>query len=373
VTVATGKGQAQQMDTDNTTALGSAPAPLRGDPLGRLGLIDIGTNSVLMTIAETDAGRVRVIRELHAQPRLGQGSGATGVLGDEPMARTVATLEGYLRDGTAAGVTRFAVVATAAVREARNGSDFTARVKAATGLDVRIIPGAEEAALTFLASAVEFRDRATVPVGAVGDSSGLPRLSVVDVGGGSTEFICAPVDLERAGGLYEGGALNPSAVEGVSIKLGCVRLHEALLTSDPVTADQVTATRARIREMLATLPPSLVARLRAHPVVGCAGTLTSLKAVELRLAKFDAAAVHGTLLARDEIERQIRELYVPMTIAERKVAVAGLGPERADVALSGALVCAGILEFLRHDAFIVSDKGLRYGLLLDASGVLKRG
>jgi exopolyphosphatase / guanosine-5'-triphosphate,3'-diphosphate pyrophosphatase len=224
-------------------------------------------------------------------------------------------------------------VGTSALRDADNSAEVLSRFKQQLGLDVRIISGDEEAALSFLAV-----------------QRGLPlngrELLVVDVGGGSTEFI-------------RGSEAGIS--QAVSINIGSVRLTEQFLHSDPVPKEECEAMRLVIERELALLPYQWLKDGSILNLVGIAGTFTTLAAVEKRLARYAHGEVHGSRLTLSEVRRQVA-LYQGKTIAERK-AIDGLEPKRADVILAGATLIERIMVFFHLQQAIVSDHGVRYGLL----------
>ncbi len=308
-------------------------------------VIDIGTNSVLMTVAardEVEPSGFRVIAEYYEQPRLGRGVDASRALSDESMQRTLVVLRRYLEEAQRHGASHVVAAATAAVRDAANREVFLARARDEVGLCIDVISGDHEAALIFSAATGDFAN-----------ASPDHRLATIDVGGGSTEFIAGRLDPAT-------GAV--SSLDKVSLALGCVRMTERHVFSDPVNAGDYAALVDAVREVLSAVPESIAEGLRTLPLVGCSGTLTSLKAVELELEPYDAKVVHGSRLTLDEIDRQIAAYWLPLTLAE-KARVRGLGAPRADVALTGAVICAEALRYFGRDAFIVSDRGLRYGLL----------
>mgnify|MGYP001313575915 CR=1 FL=1 len=197
---------------------------------------------------------------------------------------------------------------------------------------IRVISGEEEAAYSFLAV-----QRGLSLMG---------ELLVIDIGGGSTEFI-------------RGDAMGCS--QAASVNVGSVRLTERFFHSDTVQAEEVAALNEAVDRELAPLGEKFLCADQTLTLVGIAGTFTTLTAVEKQLAHYNHAAVHGSQLSLAEVRRQIR-LYQGKTIAERK-RMAGLEAKRADVILAGACLIERIVNLLRADSVIVSDQGVRYGLL----------
>ena len=300
----------------------------------RLAFIDIGTNTILCLIAELkNDGSFDVLDDLAEITRLGQGVHQTRTINPEGEERSFKVLERYLERCKGLNVEEIIAVGTSALRDARNSAAVCARFKEQLGLDVRVISGDEEAAYSFLAV-----------------QQGLPlkqqELLVIDVGGGSTEFI-------------RGNEAGVS--QAVSINIGSVRLTEQFLHSDPVQEEECEKMMAAIEKALAQLPRSWLKDSSILTLIGIAGTCTTLAAVEKKLTNYSHGEVHGGLLTLDEVRRQI-ELFQSKPIEERK-AIPGLEPKRADVILAGACLIEKIMALFRSERIIVSDHGVRYGLL----------
>ena len=284
----------------------------------RLAAIDVGTNSVLLTIVD---GELRPLLERATITRLGRGVDATRRLSPEAIERTLACLERYAAE--CAGVDELLAVGTSALRDAAGADQFLARAEQALGVPLRVISGGEEASLTY--------DGALSGVAAQG------RVLVFDVGGGSTEVI-----VERS---------------GTSLDIGSVRLFERHAPEDPPAPTDLEALRTEIRQALETLPPLG----RIDTVVGVAGTVTTLKAIELRLDPYDVTRVHGSRLTRGVVRQLITQLAA-LPIAQRSE-LPGLEAGRADVILVGALIVDEMLDFTGKSELLVSDRGVRWGLL----------
>jgi exopolyphosphatase/guanosine-5'-triphosphate,3'-diphosphate pyrophosphatase len=308
----------------------------------RSAFIDIGTNTILCLIAEIrDTGRFRVLDDLAEIAGLGKGVDQTGLISAEGEQRALAVLERYLDHCKNLGVEEVSAVGTSALRDARNSAEVRARYRAKFDLEIRVISGDEEAAYSFLA---------------VERGLGLAgrELLVVDVGGGSTEFIRG----------------NAAGVLGaVSIDVGSVRLTERYLHSDPVQSPEVERMYAAIDDALHGLQSSGIREQGPLTLVGIAGTFTTLSAMEKQLIRYSHGEVHGSRLTLDQVRRQIRTLQ-QKSIAERQRLV-GLEAKRADVIFAGACLVESILTRFEADAVIVSDQGVRYGLLHEAAKALK--
>jgi exopolyphosphatase/guanosine-5'-triphosphate,3'-diphosphate pyrophosphatase len=265
--------------------------------------------------------------------RLGQGQAPGGPLAEVPMARTVAVVRDYVTAAERHGAAQVRIVATSAVREAPNGAAFVERVRRVTGRAVEILSGDDEARLSLL-----------------GVSAGLPSVGgaflLFDIGGGSTEFALA-----HAG--------RPTA--RVSLRLGVVSLAERFMDAGPVDpAGYQEMAREVAGRLAAELPPAIVAA-RAPILVGTAGTVTTLAALDLELLAYDARRVHGHVLTREAVDRQRARLSA-LTLAER-AALPSLERGRADVLIPGIAICLAAMDRLGFTSLVVSDHGLREGIL----------
>jgi exopolyphosphatase/guanosine-5'-triphosphate,3'-diphosphate pyrophosphatase len=302
----------------------------------RLATIDLGTNTVRLLVADvTDPGRWRVVDADQRVTRLGEGLAASGRLGEVPAQRTAAAVTEYVGRARRAGVERLQIVATSAVREAANGRDFVAALERATGERVTVVSGEEEAALT-LAGVL-----AGVGAGPPGGAT-----LVFDIGGGSTEFI-----------LARGGR----AVAAVSLRLGVVDLTERHPFPGPVAADRYRALHAEIAARLAAEVPAAIRTAAVDRLVGTAGTATTLAALDLGLTAYDPARVQGHVLTRGAVEAQLARLGA-LTVVER-AALPCLERGRADLIVPGTAIVLATLDLVRRDRLVVSDWGLREGIL----------
>lgn len=304
--------------------------------------IDIGTNTILLLVAEVASdGSFRVLDGHAAIARLGQGVDQSRRIGVEGQARSLKILQDYRRRCQELGVNEFVAVGTSVLRDAVNADEFKTRLKAELDIELRVLSGEEEAGYSFLA---------------VQRGLGLQHgeVLVVDVGGGSTELIWGK---------------EAELVCAVSLDLGSVRLTERFLRSDPARDEEIGPLVAAIdRE----LNPVLGAWGVKTPdtMVGIAGTFTTLAAIEKGLRRYSHSEVHGCRLSRAEVGRQIA-LFKSKTIAERKK-IPGLEPERADVILAGALIIDRVVTLVQVDHVVVSDQGIRYGLLYERLDALQR-
>lgn len=299
----------------------------------RVAAIDIGTNSVLLVIAEQTADGVRPVLERATITRLGQGVDRTRQLAPAARQRTLDCLSRYADDMAHAGVDVFDVVGTSAMRDASGGDQFQSDAGRILGRVPRVIAGSEEARLTF-----------------VGSLSGLDvdgSVIVFDVGGGSTEIIV---------GNSAGGTL-PRVERERSLDIGSVRLFERHVASDPPGPAELERARTDIADALGDAPEPPPG---AH-LIGVAGTVTTLAAIEQQLEEYDAALVHGAALSRSSVDALAARLAA-LPLASRKM-LPGLEPERADVIVTGALIVSEVMRWASADTLTVSDRGVRWGLV----------
>ena len=298
----------------------------------RVGAIDIGTNTVLLLVAERDdAGELRPVREEATITRLGEGVDVTHKLSAAAITRTTDCLARYAEMVREQGVARVGVVGTSAMRDAGGGDEVRAKVRDLFGVEARTISGEEEARLTF-----------------AGGVSGLGTKSarVFDIGGGSTEIVVGTEGRIAASHSFD---------------VGSVRLTERHVRSDPPGPAELEAIRDGARAAFATTPHIWdEARAISSAPIGIAGTVTTLAAVALGLVPYDGARVHGHEMTKDDIERVTQRLAA-LPLAERRN-VPGLEPKRADVIVAGGILVLAVLEALGATALRVSDRGVRWGL-----------
>jgi exopolyphosphatase/guanosine-5'-triphosphate,3'-diphosphate pyrophosphatase len=319
----------------------------------RIGVVDIGTNSTRLLIAEVEDGAIDEFDRRSEVTRLGQGVDASGHLAPEAMDRVFATLAAYRDALDAASVPADARVAvlTSATRDAANGLDFTRRVRDDYGLEARTIAGEEEAQLTFR-GATHGRD----------PHDATPLL-VFDIGGGSTELIVG-----AAGG---DGAADPGATSGdesggvrfhVSLQAGVVRQTERHLHRDPPSPHELQRLADEVRATIESGVPDAVRR-GARSAVGVAGTATSLAAIDQELDPYDPRRVHGYVLELAEVELLLARL-AQMPLAQRR-AVRGLHPDRAPTIVAGAAIVLEVLRAFGLDRTEVSEHDLLHGVALE--------
>ena len=294
----------------------------------RLAAIDVGSNTILLTVAEHDpeAGLV-IVEEAEDQPRLGAGLSASGRLSEEAILRALRTLTSMRDTYRRHGVQRVAAVATAAVREAGNGAEFVERARA-LDIPLRIISPETEAALSYRSAAYHF--------------PGGGRQLVADIGGGSLELI---------------GAMNGHVSLSRSLPLGAVRLTELGLPLEQL--------REHIRRALSEAVQ--LTEWTGSTVIGSGGTFATLASIVLARRGPAGRPVHGTTVSAEEVEQLHLELAG--LSPEQRRQVAGLKPERADIIVAGLAVVAELLRAVESSGVTVSGFGLRDGLLLEMVGL----
>jgi exopolyphosphatase/guanosine-5'-triphosphate,3'-diphosphate pyrophosphatase len=301
----------------------------------KVAAIDIGTNSVLLVIAAVEPEGPRPLLERATITRMGEGVDKTRRLAPAAVERNLQCLRAYAEDLRAHGSPRLDVVGTSALRDAEGARDFLDEAERILGVRPRVIAGDEEARLTF--------------DGALSGLALTGKLLVFDIGGGSTELIAG-----RA------GSAPPES--RVSLDIGSVRLFERHVHHDPPLPEELASIEADIARQLATAEP--LTRIHGdEPVtlVGVAGTVTTLKALELGLDDYDSARVHGAVLTLSAVE-SLCTMLSSMTLAERQ-RLPGLQPKRADVIVAGALIVRDLLRSASASQTTVSDRGVRFGLL----------
>jgi exopolyphosphatase/guanosine-5'-triphosphate,3'-diphosphate pyrophosphatase len=299
----------------------------------RVGAIDCGTNSIRLLVADVDAaaGTLRDVERVMQVVRLGEGVDRTGRLSDAALERTFAATQEYARTCERLGVERVRFVATSASRDAENRDVFVSGVRDRIGVVPEVVPGSEEAALSFTGATRELlADGLTGP------------FVVVDLGGGSTEVVRGSTSVEAA----------------LSVDIGCVRMTERHLAGDPPTAGQVAAARDDIEAALDRVA-AVVPLDGASALVGLAGTVTTITACALDLPAYDAERIHRTRLPVDAVRDACDRLL--HATREQRAALPYMHPGRVDVIGGGALIwrcvvdrlvaCSGITEVVtsEHD------------------------
>jgi len=304
----------------------------------RIAVVDLGTNSTRLLVANVLDGRVEELERRTEITRLGERVDSAGKLSSAAMKRVYETVESYRKLIDKHSADRVVGVATSAVRDATNGEEFSKELAERYGVETRTISGDEEARLSFL--------------GATSDRpQGGDPLLVIDIGGGSTEFV-----LGRPGS-------DPTF--HVSTGAGSVRQTERHLTDDPPTDDQLSAVAGEVAAIIEAELPREVRR-EAAAGIAVAGTATQLAAVDQRLEEYDPERVHGYRLDRYAVEEILAHL-ASLPLAERREIV-GLHPARAPTIVAGALILAEAMQAFDFDWIETSEADILHGAALEAAG-----
>ena len=327
----------------------------------RVAAIDCGTNSIRLLIADlpTGGGPPQEVTRQMEIVRLGEGVDRTGRLTPAAIERTRVALAGYTDEIKRLGAERIRMVATSASRDADNAEDFREMVRVTLGgvagsgealcVAPEVVSGDEEARLSF--------------TGAVGDL--LPaRNLVIDIGGGSTEFVVGSTEVDAA----------------ISVDIGCVRLTERHLHGDPPTAAQIEAASHDIEAAVdralavvgaaaigpADVGPAGVGRAPIERVIGLAGSVTTVAAIALNLSRYQPERIHHTRVSTVDVERITADLLA--STRERRLAIPVMHPGRADVIGAGALILRTILRRTAAPAVIASEHDILDGIALSLAG-----
>lgn len=301
----------------------------------RVAAIDVGTNSTRLLVAEEHPEGLRTVTRRMVITRLGEGVDRTGTLRAPALKRTLAVIADYAATCGELGAQRLRVVGTSAVRDAANRNEFFEGVRKLTGSPPELLSGEAEARTTFL-----------------GVRSGLSDTSpvlVVDIGGGSTELIY--------------GADEPDRL--ISLEIGCVRMLEKHLGSDPPAPRELDALRTEVAAQLERAQAALAVPAGAR-LVGVAGTVTQLATLEAGLAAYDPDIVHHMTLTRDDVRRLARRLAA--LPHEKRSRIKGLEAGRVDVIVAGAEILRAVMEAFDAPEVLVSEKDILDGLVLQLLG-----
>jgi exopolyphosphatase/guanosine-5'-triphosphate,3'-diphosphate pyrophosphatase len=299
----------------------------------RVAVIDVGTNSTRLLVADVADGRVSPLERRSTVTRLGRGVDLSGRLATEAIEDVCAAIGTYVGIVEELGAETVDAIATSAVRDADNGSAFIAELRERFALSARVLDGEEEARSTYL--------------GATSESLPTEPTVVVDIGGGSTELI---VGSGREISFHD------------SLQIGVVRHTERHISSDPPTAGELEALATDVRGQIAD---SLGAGVEARHGIAVAGTPTSLASVEMGLEPYDPSRVHGHVLALPSIQRMLSQL-ASVPLAER-VEIPGLHPDRAPTIVAGVVILVETMRAFGLEEIGVSEHDILYGTALAAA------
>lgn len=312
----------------------------------RVAAIDCGTNSLRLLVADAypDTGKLIDLTRRMEIVRLGQGVDATGKLAPEALDRTFAMLAEYAKTIRDSGVRSVRVVATSATRDASNADEFTAGVRRILGIDPEVLSGAQEANLSF--------SGATAELVAGASDAGRPEspFLVVDIGGGSTEFVL--------GGNSADGE-HQSELSAISVDIGCVRLTERHLRDDPPARAQIDAAAAAIDAALATVADA-VGAASARTLVGLAGSVTTVTAIALGLTAYDADRTHHAKISAHQVHEVTASLLAKNH--EERAANPVIHPGRVDVIGAGALILDRTMDRFGFDEMVASEHDILDGV-----------
>lgn len=319
----------------------------------RLATIDIGTNSVLLLIAEHHTSTPPApLVDISTITRLGQSVDRTGELDPQAVERTTTCLREYASKMRDYGVEQVAAVCTSAARDAKHAGAFLDEAEAILHVRPEIIPGQREATLSFQ--------------GALTGLDVHGRVGVFDIGGGSTEVVLGYVPPPNG---VQNKPQSPIIAASHSLKLGAVRLTERFLSSDPPTPSQLAQLSQYAFEQLNTLTPisqpskSSQPNQAKHAWIGSGGTITTLAAINLALHTYEPSLVHASVLTTQSVALLIERLAsVPL---EQRRRIPGLNPKRADVIVAGAALLQQVLAWANTEETYVSDRGVRWGLMYE--------
>jgi len=299
----------------------------------RVAVIDVGTNSARLLIADVDGGRVAPLERRSTVTRLGRGVDLSGRLAAEAIEDACAAIGEYVEAIGELDVEAVDAIATSAVRDAENGDAFIAELRERFALSARVLDGSEEARLTYLGATAE-------------EAPSRPTL-VIDIGGGSTELI-----------VGHGEQIDFHT----SLQVGVVRHSERHISSDPPAQTELEQLAIDVRGTLAaTLPEGI----GAEAGIAVAGTPTSLAAVEMELDPYDPEQVHGHVLELRSIQRMLSRL-ASAPLAER-VEITGLHPKRAPTIVAGVVVLVETMRAFGLERITVSEHDILYGAALEAA------
>jgi exopolyphosphatase / guanosine-5'-triphosphate,3'-diphosphate pyrophosphatase len=313
----------------------------------RAAAIDCGTNSIRLLVADVPAEgpHTDLLRRMEVV-RLGQGVDATGRLAPDAIERTRRVLVEYAAQARNLGATAVRMVATSATRDAANREDFEAMVLDVLGHPPDVVDGTEEAELSFIGATASLDAAAT----AHGAAPPLPPFLVVDIGGGSTEFVLG----------------NSAGVRAArSVDIGCVRLTERHLHDDPPSVDQIRRAEDDIRAALALVTADVPVADTAS-LVGVAGSVTTVAAIALGLPAYDPEAIHGSRIAVDDVRQVTADLLA--ATRERRAAMPVMHPGRVDVIGAGALVLCVLMDDFGMSEVVVSEHDILDGIALRLAG-----
>ncbi len=311
-----------------------------GQVTRRVAAVDCGTNSLRLLVADVDLDRATVTDVARRMEivRLGQGVDKTGRLAPEALARAAGVLREYAAVIAESGASAARLVATSATRDADNAAEFTARVKEELGIVPEVLTGTQEAMLSFTGATAEL----------AAAQAERPFL-VVDIGGGSTEFVLG----------------REIATSAISVNIGCVRLTERHLHGDPPTGEQIAAASADIDAALQTVAAAVPVR-QARTLIGLAGSVTTVAGIAMGLRAYDAAVIHHARVSAADVHAVTTALLAQTRAVRATIGV--MHPGRVDVIGAGALVLDRIMARFGFGEVLVSEHDILDGIAWSLAG-----
>ncbi len=308
----------------------------------RLASIDIGTNTILMLVADVQRdGSLKVVRDEHFIGRLGKGVDEHGIILKETFDRILAILSQLKSIADPLSIENLSAFGTSALRDAENRKEFIDFIKEKLALEIKILSGNEEAELTYLGAVSEYLT-----------NTNSKNYAVLDIGGGSTELVTGFVE---------------KVTSSISIDIGSVRLNERILKRNPPSDISLENAVQLVRNHLKYIFPLS----QTTEIIGVAGTLTTLAALDLRIPDFDRNLINRHVLTIEAIDRIFQELR-PLTLDQLRN-YPQIHPSRADILLAGIIILREILRNVNLSKITVSDRGLRYGIVIKTSQTLFNG
>jgi exopolyphosphatase / guanosine-5'-triphosphate,3'-diphosphate pyrophosphatase len=296
----------------------------------RVAAIDCGTNSIRLLIADINDGKLREVERLMEIVRLGQGVDQTGQFHPDAISRTFAAIDKYATEISRRGVEKIRFCATSATRDATNREIFISGVKSRLGIEPEVISGEEEARLSFLGATKEL-------------PASLAPFLVVDIGGGSTEFVFGDRDVAAA----------------KSVNIGCVRMSERHFINDPATSSEIESARNDIQSAIAEAA-KFVKITEAKTLIAVAGTATTVAAAALELNVYDRYSIHLSRISAEKTH-QVSEMFLKMT-RDQRAALGFMHPGRVDVIGAGSLVLSEIMRATGAKEFVASESDILDGM-----------
>jgi exopolyphosphatase/guanosine-5'-triphosphate,3'-diphosphate pyrophosphatase len=305
----------------------------------RLASIDIGTNTVLMLVADVQHnGSLHVVRDEHFIGRLGKGVDEHGIIQKETFHRVLDILSQLKSTADSLGVRHLSACGTSALRDAKNRQEFIDFMKEKLALEIRVLSGSEEAELTYLGTVSDYLSKV--------DSN---TYAVLDIGGGSTEIV-----------VGSGAHITSSC----SIDIGSVRLTERILKINPPSSSALESAVQLVRDHI----QHVTALLPSTKIIGVAGTLTTLAALDRRIPTYDRNLVNRHVLALETIDKIFQELR-PLSLDQLR-SYPQIHPSRADILLAGIIILRETMKKVNLSEITVSDRGLRYGIVIKTAQML---